>query len=133
MARPMTAKQRAALRKAQLASARKRRRGSKKSRRRKNLRRAAVAGGVAVAVGGGVYAVHKNKASIKKKKDAAKRRAKARIAQKAKNNHAARTATVGHLRKEVAKKRKPVKGLKMGKKYRMGRPDVRKKRKARRG
>ena len=126
MAYTMTPARKAALRKAQQASARKRRRGGgkKSSRRRKNIRRAVVAGGVAVAVGGTIYA---NKKTIKKKKDSVRRKAR----QKLENNHKARTVAVGILRDKAAT-RKPRKGLKMDKRYRMGRPDVRRRRKAKR-
>lgn len=121
----MTPARKAVLRKAQAASARKRRRGgAKSSRRRKNIRRAVVAGGVAVAVGGTIYA---NKKTIKKKKDNVRRKTR----QKLENNRKARTVAVGTLRDKAAT-RKPNRGLKMDKRYRMGRPEVRRRRKAKR-
>lgn len=109
-----TARQKAALRKAQLASARKRK-GHGSSRKRK------IAKGVAVvAIAGGVgYAVHKNRHVIKKK-----------VRKKAENNKKVReTVAKDLLAKRRNSKRRPTKGLKLAKKYRMGRPDVRRRRK----
>lgn len=58
----MTPARKAALRKAQLASARKRRKGgTKKSNRRRNIRRAAIAVGTVGAVAGGAGYVYKNR------------------------------------------------------------------------
>lgn len=119
MARPMSPRQRAALRKAQLASARKRKgRGRSKTRRRVG-KAALVAGAVAVA-GGVAYSQRK--------------KVKRGLRKKAENNKTVRTEVTKRLMAEARSKKRPSqKGLKMGKNYRMGRPDIRRKRKKAKG
>ena len=112
MAKARSAAQKAALKKAQLASARKRK-GRGKSGGRKRKAAKIVVGAAAVSAVG--YGAYRSRGKMKRA-----------AYNKAKENPTARKAAVKHLRKNV--KKKP--GLKMGKKYRMGRPEVRRKRKA---
>lgn len=93
MARAMTPRQRAALRKAQLASARKRKgRGKKKaSGKKRRLAKAALVAG-AVAVAGGVAYGQRN--NVKK-----------RIKKKAENNQAIRVAMTKKLMAEARARR----------------------------
>jgi hypothetical protein len=118
MAKVRTAKQKAALRKAQLASARKRKgRGKARPPARGSRRRKAgkiVAG--AAAVGAVGYGVYHSRSKVRK---AAYNRAK--------ENPTARKAAVGHLRKNVV--RKP--GLKLAPEYRQGLKKGQARRKAR--
>ena len=151
MAHNMTPARRAALKKAQMASARKRRgtgRGKlaaanrKNMRLKRNIKRTAIAAGAVTAAGATVYVAHKHRGTIKKRSGlakkkvqtratAAKSKVKAKVVHKAENNHAVRVAATKHLMAEARAKKRPANnGLKMGKQYRMGRPDVRKKRKA---
>ena len=150
----MTPARRAALRKAQMASARKRkgkpnpRLKAAHAKARKRGRRIGQAA-VVVAAGGTAYAAYKHRGAIKAKSHAAKGKAKAKVGaikakshaakgkakakvvKKAENNHKVRTEVTRQLMAEARSKKRPAnKGLKMGKQYRMGRPDVRKKRKA---
>ena len=119
-----TAKQKAALRKAQMASARKRRRGKGRARK---VALASV--GTAAAVGV-AYTAHHHKGAIKKKAADTKKK----VRHKVENNQKARTLVAGHLMNQRRNStRKPVVGPKLAKRYRMGRPDVRRKRKAKRG
>ena len=132
----MTPARRAALRKAQMASARKRkgkpnpRLKAAHAKARKRGRRIGQAA-VVVAAGGTAYAAYKHRGAIKAKSHAAKGKAKAKVVKKAENNQKVRTEVTRQLMAEARSKKRPAnKGLKMGKQYRMGRPDVRKKRKA---
>lgn len=97
-----TARQRAALRKAQIASARKRK-GHGSSRKRKIAKGAAAV----AAVGAVAYGTHHGAKKYRRHKtNKVKNEARARIS-----------------------KRRPQTGLKLHKSYRMGRPDVRRRRK----
>lgn len=123
MAYKMTPARRAALRKAQQASARKRSRGGRKKKKSSKKRRIARNVTAVAVVGAAGYATYKGRGKVK---SAARK--------KAENNKAVRTAVASKLLAERRNStRKPVKGLKMDKRYRMGRPDVRRKRKAKRG
>lgn len=140
MAKPRTPKQKAALRKAQLASAKKRRKpGSRPSAKRSSRRRKAVKVGAAVAVGGAMAyganrAYKKDYKNVRSKTKAKTDQAKKTARQKAANNPRVREAVAKDLlASRRAQKRLPTKGLKTAPRYRQGRPDVRKKRKARAG
>ena len=136
MAYRMTAARKAALRKAQQASARKRR---KPGSARQNKAKKAAKVGAAVAVGGVmVYgasrAYKKDYGKVRSKTKAKADQAKKTARKKAANNPRVREAVAKDLlaaRRE--QKRLPIKGLKTAPRYRQGRPDVRRKRKAKAG
>ena len=129
MAKPRTPKQKAALRKAQLASARKRRKPGSR-------RRTAVKVGAAVAVGGAMAyganrAYKKDYGKVRSRADQVRKSAR----KKAANNPRVREAVAKDLlaARRAQGRRGPVKGLKVAPKYRQGRPDVRRRRKAKAG
>lgn len=134
MAAIRTAKQKAALRKAQLASAKKRRRSGGPSNKRKIAKRVAKGAAVGAVVGAAAYGAHHHKNAIKKNLGNARKNAERKVRHKAENNNRVRQAVAKDLlAKRRASTKKPAKGLKLAKKYRMGRADVRKRRKANRG
>lgn len=140
MAKPRTAKQKAALRKAQQASARKRRKpGSRPKTQASARRRKALKAGAAVAVGGAMAygatrAYKKDYGNVRSKTKAKSEQAKKAARKKVANNPRVREAVVKDLlASRRAQKRLPTKGLKTAPRYRQGRPDVRRKRKARAG